>query len=61
MKIMANRLDRGFEQYRKEFEEKAIQVLRSGWYVLGNEVSEFEREFATYIGADYCVGVAWMH
>ena len=58
MKIMANRLDRGFEQYRKEFEEKAIQVLRSGWYVLGNEVSEFEREFATYIGADYCVGLA---
>ena len=55
---MANRLDRGFEQYREEFEEKAIQVLRSGWYVLGNEVSEFEREFATYVGANYCVGLA---
>ena len=26
MKIMPNRLDRGFEMYQKEFEEKALQV-----------------------------------
>ena len=38
MKIMANRMDRGFFRYQKEFEEKALEVLRSGWYVLGNEV-----------------------
>ena len=58
MKIMPNRLDRGFEMYQKEFEEKALQVLRSGWYVLGNEVKSFEKEFANYLGADYCVGLA---
>lgn len=58
MKIMANRLDRGFYKYQKEFEEKALAVLRSGWYVLGNEVSSFEKEFAEYTGADYCVGLA---
>lgn len=58
MKIMANRLDRGFEQYRDEFEKKAIEVLRSGWYVLGKEVQEFEKEFAAYTGAKYCVGLA---
>ena len=57
-KIMPNRLDRGFYQYQKEFEEKAIEVLRSGWYVLGKEVQEFEREFAEYTGAKHCVGVA---
>ena len=57
-KIMPNRLDRGFYQYQKEFEEKAIEVLRSGWYVLGKEVQEFEREFAEYTGARHCVGVA---
>ena len=50
-KIMPNRLDRGFYQHQEELEEKALQVLRSGWYILGNEVSEFEKEFATYIGA----------
>jgi len=41
MKVMANRLDRGFFKYQEEFENKAMEVLRSGWYVLGNEVSAF--------------------
>ena len=30
MKIMANRMDRGFFRYQKEFEDKALEVLRSG-------------------------------
>ena len=58
MKIMSNRLDRVFYMYQKEFEEKALSVLRSGWYVLGKEVSAFEEEFASYTGAGYCVGLA---
>jgi len=58
MKIMPNRMDRGFFKYQKEFEDKALAVLRSGWYVLGKEVSSFEEEFASYIGTKYCVGVA---
>ena len=41
-KIMPNNLKRGFEQYQEEFEQKALEVLRSGWYILGNEVKEFE-------------------
>lgn len=57
-KIMPNRLDRGFYLYQEEFEKKAIDVLRSGWYVLGNEVKTFEEEFATYTGSKYCVGLA---
>lgn len=57
-RIMPNRMDRGFFQYQKEFEDKAIEVLRSGWYVLGKEVSSFEEEFAAYTGAKYCVGLA---
>lgn len=56
--IMANRLDRGFYMYQAEFEAKALEVLRSGWYVLGQEVSAFEAEFADYIGTKYCVGLA---
>lgn len=58
MKIMPNRMDRGFYAYQKEFEEAALKVLRSGWYVLGSEVSSFEKEFAEYTGAKYCVGLA---
>lgn len=57
-KIMPNRLDRGFYQYQQEFENKALEVLRSGWYVLGNEVKSFENEFAAYVGAQQCVGLA---
>ena len=55
--IKQNRLDRVFSRYQKEFEEKALEVLRSGWYVLGNEVKSFEQEFADYIGARFCVGL----
>lgn len=58
MKIMPNRMDRGFYRYQEEFEQKALEVLRSGWYVLGKEVSSFEEEFAAYTGGNYCVGLA---
>ncbi|MBP3204777.1 MAG: DegT/DnrJ/EryC1/StrS family aminotransferase [Lachnospiraceae bacterium] len=57
MQIMPNRMDRGFYQYQEEFEQKALDVLRSGWYVLGREVEAFEQEFAAYTGARYCVGL----
>lgn len=58
MKIMPNRMDRGFYRYQKDFEDKAVEVLRSGWYILGKEVNAFEEEFAAYTGAKYCVGLA---
>lgn len=55
---MPNRMDYGFRKYQQEFEEKALSVLRSGWYVLGKEVSTFEERFAAYTGAKYAVGLA---
>ena len=58
MKIMANRMDRGFEMYQEEFERKAIEVLRSGWYILGKEDEAFEKEFAEYVCSKYAVGLA---
>ena len=41
-----------------EMEAAAKRVIRSGWYVLGKEVSSFESEFAEYIGVKHCIGVA---
>lgn len=58
MRIMSNRMDRGYTLYQEEYEKKALEVLRSGWYVLGNELNDFEHEFAEFINAKYCVGVA---
>ena len=52
-----NSLIRGFEAHQKEYEEKALAVLRSGWYILGREVSAFEEEFAACVGTRFCVGV----
>lgn len=57
MNIMPNRLDRGFLMHQNEYEEKALSVLRSGWYVLGKEVAAFEEEFSSYTSAKYCVGL----
>ena len=51
-------MDRGFERYQKEYEEKALEVLRSGWYILGKEDEAFEKEYAEYVGTKYAVGVA---
>lgn len=33
------------------------RVMRSGWYILGSEVEDFERAFAAYCGIDHAVGV----
>jgi len=40
--------------YRTAFDK----VLKSGWFINGEEVKAFEREFATYCGTSECVGVA---
>ena len=55
---MQNDLQRQFSLYANEYEQKAIEVLRSGWYIMGNELEAFEREWADYIGTEYAVGLA---
>lgn len=57
MKIECNVLDRQFNAYQTEYEAAALRVLRSGWYVLGKEVEQFEQSFASYTGAKYCIGL----
>lgn len=44
--------------FMSELEAAASRVIRSGWYVLGQEVSAFETEFAHYVGVKHCIGVA---
>jgi dTDP-4-amino-4,6-dideoxygalactose transaminase len=44
--------------YMADLEDAAKRVIRSGWYVLGQEVTAFEAEFAEYVGAKHCIGVA---
>lgn len=58
MNIMPNNLKRQYDLHAAEYEKKAVDVLRSGWYILGEEVKAFEQEWAAYVGTKYCVGVA---
>ncbi|WP_027203432.1 DegT/DnrJ/EryC1/StrS family aminotransferase [Butyrivibrio fibrisolvens] len=48
MKILANRMDLGFKMHQQEYEDAALRVLRSGWYILGKELESFEQEFASF-------------
>ena len=41
-----------------DVEQAASRVLHSGWYVLGSEVTTFERQFAHHCGVSHCIGVA---
>jgi dTDP-4-amino-4,6-dideoxygalactose transaminase len=50
-------LQRQTESIRSELDEAIGRVLSSGWYVLGEEVTAFEREFAEWVGVEHCVSV----
>ena len=45
-------------QYRVELIEACTRVIDSGWYIQGNECKEFDKEFASYCGAKFAIGVA---
>lgn len=45
------------EPYSEELLDAFKRVLKSGWYIQGQEVDLFEREFADYCGTKYCIGV----
>lgn len=55
--VEAVSLKRQMQCYAAEYEVAALRVVRSGWYILGEEVLSFEREFAQYLGVKHCIGV----
>lgn len=50
-------LTRQYESLREELDTAALGVLHSGNYILGDEVAQFEKDFAAYCGTKYAVGV----
>jgi len=44
-------------ELRQELRDAFERVLDSGWYILGNEVNLFEKEFSEYCQSKHCVGV----
>ena len=45
------------QPFEAAFQKKMKQFLEGGWYVLGNEVKQFETDFANYCGTKHCIGV----
>lgn len=51
-------LKRNYLSIQKEIDKSIKKVLQKGWFILGDEVQEFEKEFAKYCGVKYGIGVA---
>lgn len=51
-------LEKVTASHGEEINEAVTRVVNSGWYLQGKENEKFEKDFADYIGTDYCVGCA---
>lgn len=51
-------LNKVTNSFEPELSVAVSRVLRSGWFLLGEEVAAFEKEYAAYIGVRHCIGVA---
>ncbi len=45
------------DSYQPQIDDALLRVTQRGWYLLGEEASNFEQTFATYVGARHCIGV----
>jgi dTDP-4-amino-4,6-dideoxygalactose transaminase len=45
-------------ELKADIDDAMSRVMRSGWYLLGEELSLFEKEFASYTQSEHAVGVA---
>lgn len=57
MKVPFLDLRASYIEIKDELDAAYHRVMESGWYILGEEVEAFGREFAAYCGVKYCVGV----
>jgi dTDP-4-amino-4,6-dideoxygalactose transaminase len=57
MKVPFLDVQASYAEIAPELEAATRRVVASGWYLLGEEIAAFEREFAAYVGAKHCVGL----
>ncbi|MHB8522755.1 MAG: DegT/DnrJ/EryC1/StrS family aminotransferase [Limisphaerales bacterium] len=51
-------LKQPYAELKTELDAACQSVLASGWYLLGQELLQFEREFADYLKVGHCIGVS---
>ena len=47
-----------YAAHREELDSAWHRVMNRGWFIAGEELSAFETEFAQFVGARHCIGVA---
>lgn len=57
LKVKFLDLQKANAQYAKELKQVASKVIDSGWYVLGEQVDQFEQKLKKYIGTKNAIGV----
>ena len=52
-------LDAGstYLELKNDIDHAVSRVLKSGWYILGKEVSDFEEKYSKYLGCSFSIGV----
>lgn len=58
MKVPYLSFDKTNEQTRKESLSAFERFFDNKWFILGNEVKQFEQTFAHYCNSNHCIGVA---
>jgi dTDP-4-amino-4,6-dideoxygalactose transaminase len=51
-------IQRQYQLHKKEFDEAIHNVLNKSDFILGDDVKQFEKEFATYCDSKFCIGLA---
>lgn len=46
------------DSFEPELSQAIKRVLDAGWYLQGDEVKAFEKEYAEFVGTKHCIGVA---
>lgn len=55
--IPFNYLKHEYIKYKSDYDTAIQNTLLKGDFILGSEVARFEKDFAKYIGSDFCIGV----
>ena len=51
-------LKRQYEGIKEEVEAQLLEVARSGYYVMGPKVADFEKEMEAYLGVKHVISTA---
>jgi len=56
MKVPFVSFEKMHQEMQQELDDAVLRVLHSNWFVKGTEVERFEKKFAEFCNAKYCVG-----